>query len=287
MNLRPLTLFGIVVSMVTGIALGITAYRTWLEHEERSVHAQAFDEVLARVEASYVDDVDRDELVANALRGMLEHLDEHSLYLDTGAYHDLQADTTGRFGGIGVELGLVGGYFTIVNPMTGTPAQQAGLQTGDRIVEVDGEALRGMRLVEVIERLRGEPGSPVSLRIVRDGEGRDVDLARQIIETHSVASRLLEPGYGYVRISQFQVGTAAAFEAALASLREQSDGALRGLVLDLRDNPGGVLQASVAVADSLIDDGMIVYTEGRMPSSRHTYRASAGDAMEAAPVVGR
>lgn len=285
MSLRPLTLVGIVISMVTGIALGIMAYRSWLEHEVRGSHARAIDEVLDRVESSYVTDVDRDELVANALRGILDNLDEHSLYLDPGAYHELQAETSGRFGGIGVELGMVDDYFTIIAPMDDTPAAQAGLRSGDRLIEVDGESLRGQRLLEVIGRLRGEPGSAVSVRISRDGTPRDFTVTRALIETDSVASRLLEPGLGYVRISQFQIGTGPAFEAAIDDLAERSGGRLNGLVLDLRDNPGGVLQSSVAVADALLEQGMIVYTEGRRPSSRHTYRATTGDALSDAPVV--
>lgn len=285
MNLRPLTLIGIVISMVTGVALGIMAHRTWLEDGRRGDEVRAFDDVLDRVQASYVDDVDRSELIANALRGMLEKLDGHSLYLDSSAYHDLQADTTGQFGGIGIELGLSHGYFTVVEPMDDTPAAAAGLEAGDRIVAIDGESLRGRRLVEVIDRLRGEPGSAVRLRIVRDGEGRDVTLERALIETDSVAARLLEPGFGYVRIAQFQIGTGSDFAAAIGELQQQSGMPMQGLVLDLRDNPGGVLQASVDVADALLDDGMIVYTEGRLPSSKHTYRASAGDLLHAAPVV--
>lgn len=286
MSPRPLTLVGIVISMVTGIALGITAYQAWLAHEVRGNHARAIDEVLQRVESSYVDTVDRDELVANALRGMLDNLDEHSLYLDRGAFQDLQADTSGRFGGIGIELGLVDDYFTVIAPMDDTPAAAAGLRAGDRLLAVDGEALRGRKLLEVIGRLRGAPGTEVRLRIERDREpARDVALTRAVIETDSVASRLLEPGFGYIRISQFQVGTGPAFEAALEALGERAGGRLQGLVLDLRDNPGGVLQASVAVADALLEDGMIVYTEGRLPSSRHTYRARAGDVLDDAPLV--
>jgi carboxyl-terminal processing protease len=285
MNLRPITLIGIVISMVTGIALGITTYRAWLDQGMESDHARAFDEVLSQVHANYVDDVEKDQLMRNALRGMLGELDDYSLFLDTGDYHELQADTSGRFGGIGVEVGLQDEYFTVIAPMDGTPAARAGLQAGDRIVEIDHQPLKGRTLVDVVNQLRGEAGTDVHLRIRRDGEASDVSLTRAVIEVASVQGRLLEPGYAYVRISQFQSGTGAAFDNLVKDLRAKSDGHLQGLVLDLRNNPGGVLQACVSVADSLLEDGLIVYTEGRLASSKRTYRATKGDVTGGAPVV--
>jgi len=285
MNLRPLTLIGIVISMVTGVALGITAYRAWLDQGSSRPHAEAFDEVLSHVHANYVDEVGKEELVVNALKGMLGELDDHSLFLDSSDYQDLQSDTSGQFGGIGIELGLEDDYFTVIAPMDATPAQRAGLQAGDRLLAVDGEPLKGRTLIDVVHLLRGEPGTAVDLRIEREGDTDELSLERAVIEVASVAGRLLEPGYGYIRISQFQVGTSPAFDATLDDLREQSDGSLRGLVVDLRNNPGGVLQASVAVADTLLNEGLIVYTQGRQPSTRHTFRASAGDAAENAAVA--
>lgn len=286
MNLRPITLIGIVVSMVTGVAMGITGYRAWLAEPLASDPARAFDEVLRQVQANYVSEVSQDDLMVSALRGMLDDLDDHSLFLDRRDFQDLQADTSGEFGGIGIELGLNDGYFTVIAPMDGTPAARAGLRAGDRIVAVDGASLKGEKLIDVVQRLRGEPGTEVALDIRRDDTSSTVTVERAVIALASVDARLLEPGFGYVRISQFQSGTAAAFEEALADLeRSSGEDGLHGVILDLRDNPGGVLQASVAVADTLLERGMIVYTEGRLPSSRHTYRASAGDVLDAAPVV--
>jgi len=286
MNLRPITLTGIVVSMVTGVAMGITGYRAWLAEPLASDPARAFDEVLRQVQANYVSEVSKDDLMVSALRGMLDDLDDHSLFLDRRDFRDLQADTSGEFGGIGIELGLTDGYFTVIAPMDGTPAARAGLRAGDRIIAVDGDSLQGEKLIDVVQRLRGEPGTEVALEIRRDAERTTVTVERAVIALASVDARLLEPGFGYVRISQFQAGTAAAFEEALAGLeRSSGEDGLHGVILDLRDNPGGVLQASVAVADALLERGMIVYTEGRLPSSRHTYRASAGDVLDAAPVV--
>ncbi len=287
MNLRPITLIGIVISMVTGIALGIVGYRWWLEEElGDDDYSRAFSEVLAQVHAQYVDEVDKHELVRNALKGMLEELDDHSLFLDSAEFHDLQAETTGHFGGIGIEVGLDDDdRFTVIAPMDDTPAQRAGLRAGDRILEIDHQPLERFTLVDVVESLRGPPGTPVHLRIERGEEHRELELHRATISLASVSARLLEPSYGYVRISQFQIGTGGAFEAALEDLKRQAGGELDGLVLDLRNNPGGVLQASVSVADALLEEGLIVYTEGRLPSSKLKYRAAGGDLLNAAPVV--
>lgn len=285
MHLRPLTLIGIVISMVTGITLGIVGYHAWLEQHWESAEARTFDEVLNQVQSSYVSEVPRSELMGNALRGMLDKLDDHSNYLDSTELHDLQEETSGRFGGIGIELGLVDDLFTVISPLDGTPASKAGLTPGDRILELDHQTLKGRKLVDVVEALRGEAGSSVHLRLSRGDEAFDVDLERAIIEIASVSGRLLEPGFGYVRISQFQNHTGAEFDSELERLVTDNGAALSGLVLDLRNNPGGVLQASVDVTDSFLEDGLIVYTEGRLPSSHLKYRASGNDLLLGAPVV--
>ncbi|MFU8817183.1 MAG: S41 family peptidase [Pseudomonadales bacterium] len=284
--MRPLTLFGIMISMVTGIALGIIGFRAWLnEGLPHDAHGRAFEEVLRHVHANYVDEVDKQALVNSALNGMLKQLDDHSLFLDTRDYRDLQAETSGHFGGIGIEVGLEDDLFTVIAPIDDTPAARAGLVAGDRIIAIDQQPLKGQKLVDVVNQLRGVPGTPVSLRLQRDGAVREVDLVRQVVAVKSVKARLLEPGYGYVRISVFQMNTGQAFEAALKQLRRDSGGQLDGLVLDLRDNPGGVLQASVAVTDALLDAGLIVYTDGRLASSKLRYRAARGDLLDAAPIV--
>ncbi len=287
MQLRPITLIGIVLSMVTGISLGISGYHAWLNHRGDSPEAVTFGQVLDQVQASYVNEVNRRDLVSSALKGMLHDLDPHSNYLDTRDYEALQAETDGRFGGIGVELGLVDGYFTVISPLDDTPASRAGLLPGDRLMELDGQPLRGRKLMEVIDMLRGEPGSELALTIVR--EQRDdpltVNLTRATIAITSVRGDLLEPGYGYIRISQFQSGTGDELNRILKSLVAENHGELDGLVLDLRNNPGGVLQASVSVADTFLTDGLIVYTEGRLPSSHLKYRASGRDALGGKPMV--
>lgn len=285
MSLRPLTLFGIVLSMVTGIALGISSYHAWLKPTGPSVDARDFGEVLTQVRDSYVSEIDERELVRGALKGMLSELDPHSRYVDGGDLEALEADTTGEFGGIGIELGLLDDHFVVIAPMPDSPANSAGLAAGDRILELDKISLRGKRLTDVVELLRGEPGSDVHLRISNDQKTRDVTLTRAIIELASVEEQMLEPGYGYIRISQFHNTTGKDFLGALKTLAKENESALEGLVLDLRDNPGGVLQASVSVADAFLEEGLIVYTSGRLPSSHLKYRASGKDSLAGKPIV--
>ena len=286
MTLRPITLVGIVISMVTGIALGIIGYRSWLYQEEQP-YSREFQEVLQQVHENYVKEVGKDELVLNALKGMLQNLDDHSSFLDTRDYNDLQAETTGHFGGVGIEIGLVDDYFTVIAPLDNTPADRAGLRSGDRIVELDHQTLKGQQLVDVVDSLRGQPGSSVHMRLVRENvqEPLDMELTRAVIDVASVQNSMLEPGYGYIRIAQFQSATGEDFVAATEALVDEAGGQLRGLVLDLRNNPGGVLQASVSVADALLPEGLIVYTEGRLPSSHLKYRASGNDLLSGAPIV--
>jgi len=286
MTLRPITLIGIVISMVTGIALGIIGYRSWLYQEEQP-YSREFQEVLQQVHENYFKEVGKDELVLNALKGMLQNLDDHSSFLDTRDYNDLQAETTGHFGGVGIEIGLVDDYFTVIAPLDNTPADSAGLRSGDRIIELDHQSLKGQQLVDVVDRLRGQPGSSLHMRLLRETvqEPLDIELTRDVIEVASVQNSMLEPGYGYIRIAQFQSATGEDFVAATEALVDEAGGQLRGLVLDLRNNPGGVLQSSVSVADALLPEGLIVYTEGRLPSSHLKYRASGNDLLSGAPIV--
>ncbi|MEM1229197.1 MAG: S41 family peptidase [Pseudomonadota bacterium] len=287
MALRPTTLLAMILSTVTGVALGILGYDRWRDQLIDRNELARFESALFHVRQNYVEEVSDDQLMEGALHGMLANLDPHSGYLGQAAYQDLQAETSGHFGGIGLEVGLIDGFFTVVTPIDDTPAARAGLMAGDRLVKVDGETLRGQTLISVIGQLRGKPGTRVQVRYQakRDQVFRDLTLKRETIAIASVSSRLLEPGYGYVRIAQFQATTGSDFQRALKSLSAGGKEPLQGLVLDLRNNPGGVLQASVAVADALLDDGLIVYTAGRLPSSRLKYRAAHRDALAGAPVV--
>ena len=284
MTLRPITLTGIVISMVTGIALGISGYRLWLADDPDTRHTRAFDEVLSEVQKNYVEEIKQDELVDHALRGMLDGLDSYSDFLNMSDYDDLQAETTGQFGGIGIELGLVDNFFTVITPLDGTPASRGGMQSGDRLIAIDKQSLKGKKLVDVVGKLRGTAGSRVSITYKRaDQQPQTTTLTRAVIEIASVRGHLLEPGFGYIRISQFQTTTSDDFTKLLGKLKAERE--LDGLVLDLRNNPGGVLQASVDVADSFLKEGLIVYTEGRLPSSHLRYRASGQDLLDGAPMV--
>lgn len=283
MVLRPLTLIGIIVSIVTGLTLGIAAH-LYTRDRIPADPSSTLSEALRQVSESYVTEVSEKELLEYAIEGMMNGLDEHSDYLDPTSFESLQTSTSGRFGGIGIELGLVDGFFTVIAPMDDTPAARADLRPGDVITAVDGDSLKGVKLKRLIRLLRGDPGSEVTITIAREGQSDfDVDLERAIVKVASVKSRLLEPGYGYLRISQFQVGTSADVEDALETLRENDD--LKGLVLDLRNNPGGTLQSSVEVADHFLEEGLIVYTEGRLQSSHAKYRATRGDHLDGMPIV--
>ena len=271
--------------MVTGIALGISGYHAWLHSETPSADARDFREVLTQVRDSYVNEVGERELVRGALKGMLSELDPHSRYVDGGELDNLQAETSGEVGGIGIEIGLVDDHFVVIAPLDHTPAAAAGLAAGDRILELDHRSLRGQKLIDVVRELRGDPGTDLHLRISSDGNARDVSLTRAVIGIASVEEQLLEPGYGYIRISQFSNSTAEDFVDALKSLTEENETGLDGLVIDLRNNPGGVMQSSVSVADAFLEDGLIVYTSGRLPSSQLKYRASGKDLLQGKPIV--
>lgn len=286
MTLRPLTLVGIIVSIVTGISLGVLTH-IMTRDADTATYSGTLANALRQVSQNYVEEISEEELMTHALEGMMRGLDDHSAFLDESAFAALQASTTGRFGGIGIELGLVEGYFTVISPMDNTPAARAGLQAGDRITRLDGEPVKGMRLNDLISSMRGDPGSAISLRVKRQGaeDALQFDLKRAVIEVASVHGRLLEPGYGYVRISQFQDSTGDDLFDVLEDLRTQHNAPLNGLVIDLRNNPGGTLQSSVEVADHFLDSGLIVYTQGRLKSSHAKYRATKGDLMDGAPIV--
>lgn len=246
-----------------------------------------FVEVFDRIKRAYVEDVDDTTLLNNAIRGMLSGLDPHSAYLEPEAFDELQESTSGEFGGLGIEVGMEDGFVKVIAPIDDTPAQQAGIEAGDLIIKLDEAPVKGMSLTEAVNAMRGAPGTPIKLTIIRQGEDAPLEFTvnRAIIRVTSVKNRLLEPGLGYVRITQFQAQTGKDFERAIEKLRKQSPDGLGGIVIDLRNNPGGVLQAAVEVSDALLDEGLIVYTEGRIKSSQLRFTATPGDIMNGAPVV--
>ncbi len=218
---------------------------------------------------------------------MLSGLDPHSTYLDPEAYKELQVGTSGEFGGLGIEVGMEDGFIKVISPIDDTPAQRAGIQAGDLIIRIDDTPVKGLSLGEAVKLMRGKPGTKIILTVVREGEDRPlkITITRAVIKVNSVKSRMLEPGFGYVRITQFQSNTGENLINALSELKRENEGNLKGIVLDLRNNPGGVLNAAVAVSDAFLEDGLIVYTEGRINDSEMKFKATPIDIMKGAPIV--
>ena len=226
------------------------------------------------------------ELLEKAIRGLLSQLDPHSAFLDASSYSDLQETTTGNYGGLGLEVNMEeDGFVKVVSPMDGTPAARAGLAPNDLIIKLDGAPVKGMDLSEAVKTMKGEPGSDITLTVLKVGEPLPtrLTLTREIIEIRSVRHRLID-GFGYIRIAHFQKDTGQEVEEALAELAEDA-GPLPGLVLDLRNNPGGVLESGIHVADLFIDEGLIVYTQGRLPESEFRYPATLPDLAVGVPIV--
>jgi carboxyl-terminal processing protease len=232
---------------------------------------RAFTEVFGRIKSDYVEPVDDRKLITEAINGMVSGLDPHSAYLDQEAFKELQVGTQGEFGGLGIEVGMEDGFVRVVAPIDDTPASRAGIRAGDLIVRLDETSVKGMTLNEAVKRMRGKPNTQITLTIVRKGEAKPivVTLTRAVIKIQSVRSRLLEPGYAYFRISQFQEHTGEALARALEKHFKENQGPMKGIVLDLRNDPGGLLNGAVAVSAAFLPAGsLVVYTDGRAEDSR-------------------
>ncbi|NWN83453.1 MAG: S41 family peptidase [Halomonas sp.] len=267
------------------LMLPLTASAQTVDDELPVAEIQTFAEVFERIKRAYVEEVDDADLLHNAMRGMLSELDPHSSYLDREAFQSLRESTQGEFGGIGIEVGMEDGQLTVITPIDDTPASRAGLQARDQILRIDDTPTERLSLQEAVDLMRGDPGSEIELTILRLNESspRRVTLSRENIRTESVKSELLAPDFGYLRISQFQTRTGDQVNEHIRQLNR--DGELDGLVLDLRNNPGGVLQAAVAVADAFLDEGLIVYTEGRLPNTEMRFSANASTTAPNVPLV--
>ena len=244
-------------------------------------------DVFRKVENNYVQPVTENELTTDALKGMLSRLDPHSDYMDEEQYHQMSAVTRGEFGGIGIELTLEGHVPEVIAPIEGTPAANAGIEPGDRIVRIDGQPTTGMDVEAIVKRLRGEAGTRVTLTIARtDRAPFDIGLVRSTIHVVSVKSSLQPDRIGYARITAFSENTATELAAAITRLKERAHGRLNGFILDLRNNPGGLLDAAVDVTGELVDGGTVVTTRGRNSEDDHVYRAPvAGDLLPGVPMV--
>ncbi len=291
MNFKHPLNIGIIWGVVIGLSLAM-AHNVWADKEMASAlpleDLRTFTDVYARIKQDYVTDVDDSDLLKNAIRGMLAGLDPHSSYLDEEQFRELQIGTSGEFGGLGIEVGMENGFVKVIAPIDDTPADRAGVKAGDLIIKLDDKSVKGLTLEEAVKLMRGKKGSDIVLTIVREGEDAPLDLTltRDVIRVRSVRNRVLEPGYGYVRISNFQSKTTRGLLDALDSLKKKNEGDLKGLVLDLRNNPGGVLTGAVGVSDVFLKDNqLIVYTEGRVEDSELKYSASTGDSLAGAPLV--
>ncbi|NOY67545.1 MAG: S41 family peptidase [Gammaproteobacteria bacterium] len=278
---------GVVMGLLLSVGSGVMATK---ETKSTSIPLEAlrsFTDAYARIKNDYVEEVDDKTLLENAIRGMLTGLDPHSSYLNAAEFKDLQIGTTGEFGGLGIEVGMESGFVKVISPIDDTPAQRAGVQAGDLIIRLDEKPVKGMTLNDAVKIMRGKPGSVLTLTILRDGEDAPFKIAitRAVIQVKSVKSKLLGKDYGYVRITQFQTHTAESLVDAVKKLTKDAGGKLKGLVLDLRNNPGGVLGASVEVSDAFLESGLIVYTEGRVQDSRLRFSAKSGDVINGAPMV--
>jgi carboxyl-terminal processing protease len=247
---------------------------------------RVFTQVFEQIRRGYVEEVKDTELLENAIAGLLLKLDPHSAYLNESDYDDLQESSTGEYSGLGLEVGAEDGMIKIISPIDDSPAAKSGIKAGDLIVEIDAVPVRGMALQKAIDKLRGEKGTSIDLTVLRDGQEMPIEftIIRDTIQLSSVRSRVLEPGYGYVRVSQFQTSSGDDFKQELRDLK-QHETPLKGVIIDLRNNPGGLVPASVEISDAVLDGGTVVYTEGRLPSSNSTYQATSGDILEGIPIV--
>ena len=248
---------------------------------------RAFTDVFTRIKSNYVEEVSDDELLEHAIRGMLNGLDPHSSYLNTEEFNELRIGTTGEFGGLGIEVGMEDGFVRVVAPIDDTPASRAGMKSGDLIIRLDETPVKGLSLNDAVKLMRGKPGSTIVLTVIREGEDGplSIELERAVVKTTSVRSRILEDDFGYVRISHFQTSSSDDMLKSIKKLKEEAGGKLGGMVLDLRNNPGGVLSGARHVSDAFLESGLIVYTDGREPGSKLRYTATSGDVLDGAPLI--
>lgn len=246
---------------------------------------KTFNDVFLLIKQNYVDDISDAELINSAIKGMLSELDPHSTFLTRNDYTNLESSTTGRFGGVGLEVTMDNGFIKVISPIANTPAAEAGIQSGDLIIRIDEKSIQGLDLDDAVELMRGEPNTKVNFTVIR--EGNDVplnfELTRQYVKTASVRSRHIEGGYGYIYISQFQLPTGNDVRQAIGKLQNEKN--INGLVLDLRNNPGGVLTGAINVSDAFLNKGVIVSTKGRTNDSRSLVRATPGDVLNGKPIV--
>jgi carboxyl-terminal processing protease len=283
--------FGLLLGLLFGLPLG-TVYNVFADKSDEIQplpleELRTFSDVYARIKNDYVEDVEDKELIENAIRGMLTGLDPHSNFLNKEEFRDLQIGTTGEFGGLGIEVGMEDGFVKVISPIDDTPAERAGIKAGDLIIRLDDTPVKGMTLNEAVNVMRGKRGTPIVLTVVREGEDKPlkIEIIRDVIQVESVKSRILENDFGYFRITTFQSKTTEALAKAIQDMIKEAGHPLKGAILDLRNNPGGVLTGAVGVSDTFLDKGLLVYTEGRIEDSQLRYDATPGDELDGAPLI--
>jgi len=292
MSLKTRSILVVVIGTVMGLSLslggGVLANRDKPASGELSwEQARLFAEVMQRVKQDYVEPLDDSALLESAIRGMVSDLDSHSQYLDAEQYQDIRISTTGSYSGVGLEVSTADGVVTVVAPIDDSPAERAGILSGDTIVAINGKPVISDEPHGTITKMRGRAGTPVSITVLREGEEEPIsfDLRRESIRVASVRYEILEPAIGYIRVSQFNESTANELSRAIDEMHEQKDGMLDGLILDLRNNPGGVLDAAVDVSDLFLNSGTIVTADGRTEESRFTRTAHRGDVLDGAAMA--
>ena len=286
------TFLVLVFGIFVGVSVSLTSSVLAEKKREESTglplnELRNFSDIFARIKTDYVEDVDDKTLLEHAIRGMLTGLDPHSTYLNPDEYKELKIGTTGKFGGLGIQVGMEDGFVKVISPIDDTPAFRAGLEAGDLIIRLNEKSVKGMSLNDAVKIMRGDPGTDIELTVIREGADKPLPftVTRDIISVKSVKSRILEPNYGYIRISNFQSKTARDLVNEVSKLKKDNKNELKGLVLDLRNNPGGVLSAAADVSDAFIDNGMLVYTKGRINNSEFEFNAKPGDIMNGLPLV--
>lgn len=281
---------GLILGVMLAIGQGVLAERDVSRQTTQTIPLEdirSLSEVFGKVKQHYVEDIADKELLENAIRGLLTGLDPHSAYLDKEAFTELREGTSGEFGGLGIVVGMKDGFVNVISPIDDTPAERAGVKAGDLIIRLDDKNVKGMTLEDAVSIMRGKPNTDIELTIVREGADKPlkIEITRAIIKIQSVRSKTLDKGFGYIRVSAFQERTGADLRKAISKLKKENDKKLKGLVLDLRNNPGGLLSAAVEVSDAFLEGGTVVSIKGRDESNTTTYSAKGLDLINEAPIV--